>query len=77
MSHMTPCPNCGGRNLYKSKKISSGGGYAPNYLPGLGAFLSTARFHVVVCRDCGLSRFFADQEAIAKLGESDKWTRGP
>lgn len=78
MSHMTPCPNCGGRNLYKSKKkISSGGGYAPNYLPGLGMFLYTARFRVVVCRDCGLSRFFADEEATAKLGESGKWTRVP
>lgn len=77
MSHMTPCPNCDGGNLYKSKKISSGGGHAPNYLPGLGRFLSTAGFHVVVCRDCGLSRFFAHEEATAKLGESDKWTRVP
>ena len=52
---------------------SSGGGHAPNYLPGLGTFLRAAKFTLVVCRDCGLTRFFASPEARAKLKESGKW----
>jgi hypothetical protein len=51
----------------------SGGGDAPDFLPGLGRFIRSARFVVVVCRDCGLARFFASPEARAKLKEARKW----
>jgi predicted nucleic-acid-binding Zn-ribbon protein len=67
------CPNCGGRTLYSGPATSAGGGHAPNYLPGLGSFLRSARFELVVCRDCGLTRFFASSEARKKLKESPKW----
>jgi len=72
---VSPCANCGGNNLYRSKPVSAGGGYAPNYLPGLGSFLMSGRFEVVVCRDCGLARFFARPEAREKLGEAGRWER--
>jgi len=73
---ITPCPNCSGSNLFRSRRpVSAGGGYAPNYLPGLGRWLSSGRFDIVVCRDCGLTRFFAQREATAKLGESGRWER--
>jgi hypothetical protein len=76
MKSISPkCPNCGGENLYLSEPVSSGTGYAPNYLPGLGGFLSYAQFSVVACADCGLARFFADPEAAAKLGRSDRWRK--
>ncbi len=74
MENLVPCPNCGGRTLYRGPATSSGGGYAPTYLPGLGRFLSSAKFVLVVCRDCGLTRFFAEPEARARLKESGKWT---
>lgn len=74
MDPAAPCPNCGSRALYRSREISSGGGHAPNYLPGLGRFLVSARFVLVVCRDCGLTRFFAQPAARAKLRDSKKWT---
>ena len=67
------CPECGRSNLYSSKEVSSGGGYAPNYLPGLGGFLASAKFTVVVCKDCGLSRFFASSAAREKLSDSNTW----
>jgi predicted nucleic-acid-binding Zn-ribbon protein len=74
MQDVTPCPNCHGTTLYASREISAGGGHAPNYLPGLGSsFLTSARFTLVVCRDCGLTRFFASPQATAKLKESRKW----
>ena len=69
------CPECGQSNLYSSGEVSAGGGYAPNYLPGLGSFLSVAKFTVVVCKDCGLTRFFASSAALGKLSESDKWRK--
>ncbi len=68
------CPNCDSTRLYKHKKpISAGGEYAPDYLEGLGKFLSAAKFEVVVCSDCGLTRYFASRAALEKLRTSDKW----
>ena len=68
-----PCSNCGGKTLYRGPETSSGGGHAPNYLPRLGGFVRSARFTLVVCRDCGLTRFFASADARSKLKESSKW----
>ena len=73
MENVAPCPNCGGRTLYQGPATSSGGGHAPNYLPGLGRFLVSAKFVLVVCRDCGLTRFFAQPEARERLRDSGKW----
>lgn len=72
---ITPCPNCRGKSLYKSNQVSAGGGHAPNYLPTLGKGWGSAKFEVVLCRDCGLTRFFASQEAAQKVSGSKKWTR--
>ena len=73
MSGVSPCPGCGGNTLYRGPATNSGGGHAPNFLPGLGTFLRVAKFTLVVCRDCGLTRFFAEPEARVKLKESSKW----
>ena len=75
MDSIAPCPNCRGTNLFRSTEVSAGGGHAPNYLPGLGGFFVPGKFILVLCRDCGLTRFFARPEATAKLEESPKWTR--
>ena len=69
------CPDCGHSNLYASEDVSSGGGYAPNYLPGLSTFFSSAKFTVIVCKDCGLTRFFASKKARENLSGSGKWTK--
>ena len=76
METYSPCPNCNGGNLFAAvKEGSAGGGYAPNYLPGLGGFFSAEKFRVVACSDCGLTRFFASKTARERLRESDKWKR--
>ena len=74
---ISACPNCSSKRLFRAKKgVASGGGYAPNYLLGLHtSMFSPATFEVVVCQDCGLTRFFASPEARAKLPDSDKWER--
>ena len=73
-AEVSPCSNCGGGNLYSSK-VSAGGGYAPNYLPRLGTWWAAAKFDVVVCGDCGLARFFADEQATGKLPGAKAWKR--
>ena len=73
MNGVSLCPNCGGSSQYRGPEAGSGGGHAPNYLPGLGSFWRSARFSLVVCRDCGLTRFFASPEARQKLKESSRW----
>jgi predicted nucleic-acid-binding Zn-ribbon protein len=70
------CPECGKSNLYKSiAQVSAGGGQAPNYLPGLGTIWSAAKFNVVICQDCGLTRYYTAKEGLEKLSKSDKWKR--
>ena len=75
MTSSPTCPECGKNTLYRSANVSAGGGHAPNLLPGLGSFWTAASFQLVVCKDCGLTRFFASKEARGKLSESSKWTR--
>jgi predicted nucleic-acid-binding Zn-ribbon protein len=72
---ISPCHNCGGSNLYRSRPVSAGGGHAPNYLPGLGGFWASETFQLVTCRDCGLTRFFASPKALEKLANSKGWQR--
>jgi hypothetical protein len=71
------CPSCGSDALYETRTgVSAGGGYSPNYLPGLGGFLRSATFSIVVCSQCGAMQFFADEEARSKLSESPtRWKR--
>jgi predicted nucleic-acid-binding Zn-ribbon protein len=76
MSRVSPCSNCGSTNQYRSRKpVSSGGGHAPVFLPGLGPWYSAEKFEIVVCGACGLTRFFARNEALEKLAGSEKWER--
>jgi predicted nucleic-acid-binding Zn-ribbon protein len=73
MNHLLPCPNCRGTSLYQRKDVSAGGSHGPDFLPGLGRLVFSAKFVVVVCRDCGLTRLYAQPEARAKLRDSKKW----
>lgn len=75
MPNSSTCPECGRSNLHSSVEVSAGGGHAPNYLPGLGSFFASAKFTVVVCKDCGLTRFYASKIARDKLSESGKWRK--
>jgi hypothetical protein len=50
---VAPCPNCRSEEQYISTPVSSGGGYAPNYLPDLGSFFKAGKFRLVMCRACG------------------------
>ena len=68
------CPNCGGKNIFINKQGVTGNG-EPNYLPGLGGFLYFAKLYPTICQDCGLVRFFTDEDAVSKLDTSKQWER--
>ena len=68
------CPECQGPNLY-STTVYSGRGNGVSLLPGLGGFLHFATFNVVVCANCGLTRFYADKSALDKLSKAHQWRR--
>lgn len=72
---ISPCPNCGATTLYKSKDLSAGSGQGLNLLPGLGGVFTSEKFHVVLCKTCGLMRFFARHDALEKLSDAAAWTR--
>lgn len=57
------CPECGGGELYTPAKG-----------PTLFRDLSVARFNIVVCGDCGLTRMFARRIDLQALG-SPHWVR--
>lgn len=76
MTDTSLCPECDGNRVYRQGGISAGGGYAPNYLAGLGSTWSAAKFTIAICADCGLTRYYASPEARAKLTKSEAWRRG-
>ena len=68
------CPECESESLYRAA-VNSGGGYGPMLLPGLGSFLTMAQFKVILCGNCGLTRFYAEPSALAKLPKARAWRR--
>lgn len=68
------CPECGRSNLHQAR-VPAAGIHGPSFLPGLGGFLDFAKFRVVVCADCGLTRFYAEPSAREKLNGSRHWSR--
>ena len=68
------CSECGGDDL-RVKVVASGSLRGPHLLPGLGSFLAFAPMTVVVCRECGLVRFFAQPDALEKLDRASEWRR--
>ena len=68
------CPECDGHSLYQASTCS-GSPHGPRLLPGLGSFLSFAKMKVVVCADCGLTRFYASEDARSQLGGVRRWQR--
>ncbi len=68
------CPECDGQTLFTTI-VASGGQHGPALLPGLGGFLHYAKFRLVVCQACGLTRFYAEPEALKKISEASQWQR--
>ena len=50
-------------------------GFGPDLLPGASGVFHLARFDVVVCCSCGLTRFFAPRETVDKVAKSALWEK--
>ena len=77
MSNASTCPHCGEASVYRHRSVLAGGAGGPDLLPGLGGLREPADFTVLLCADCGLTRFLASEEACSKLPISALWTRVP
>jgi predicted nucleic-acid-binding Zn-ribbon protein len=75
MPPATSCPNCGSESLYETEGVPAAGAYSPDLLPGLGNAIHRAKFSIVVCEECGLTRLFAGEEPRSKLASSSKWSK--
>lgn len=75
MATTKSCPECGSGNLYSYNDISARGGYGPDLLPGAGGVFTSPKMNAVVCKDCGLIRYYASQDTLKKLMEKGKWNR--
>lgn len=77
MTTQKNCPECDGTHLYVHGDISAKGGYGPDLLPGTSGIFISAKMKAVVCKDCGLIRYYASQEALAKVTNDHGWQRLP
>ncbi len=76
LPQVSACPNCGVGPLFLKEKVGARGSHGPDLLPHLGKWgLVGARFNVVVCGNCGLTRLVAGSDALERLRESEKWRR--
>lgn len=75
MATRANCPECGSPNLYVHGGINAKGGYGPDLLPGTSGVFTSAKMRAVVCKDCGLMRFYAAKEALARIGNDRGWHR--
>jgi predicted nucleic-acid-binding Zn-ribbon protein len=72
------CPECGSSQLFRSVPTATWGSReaGATIFPGLGTgWAAQARFTVVACKDCGLSRLYLSHEGREQLGSSDSWRR--
>jgi len=72
---MTPCPNCQSDEVYAYKENVEFSGLSMSFLPALGTMFAAAYVTPVVCADCGLARYFADETARERMKENPGWKK--
>lgn len=68
------CGECGSERIYRYTGLVDSSTIGGELLPKLasGRF-SSAKLRCFVCGDCGYVRYFADEEAVARLASSGEW----
>jgi len=69
---VTPCPNCASDDL-RTTAADASNDFGLDLLPDAHGWFSHGTFNVVVCCNCGLTRFFASQEEIERIRKSAVW----
>ncbi|MBI3879832.1 MAG: hypothetical protein HY301_07175 [Verrucomicrobia bacterium] len=69
--NLRQCPECEGERLYATETQTWN--HTAVLWPRLGGFWGTTPLLVVVCSDCGLTRFYVGGEGREKMKRSAKW----
>lgn len=73
---LAPCPECRSDDVYRYEEpvdtTTIGGELLPKLAP---TRFSSAKVLPVVCAACGYLRFFADDDARQRLGQSKHWRK--
>ena len=68
------CGECGGSDI-RMAVVSSGGGHAPDLLPGAHPWWKSGSLEVYVCLNCGHFQYFVPLEALQSVRESKRFTQ--
>lgn len=68
------CSECGGSEIYRTV-ISSGGGHAPDMLPGAHPWWRGGKMEIYVCGGCGHYQFFVPAEYLANIKQLKKFQK--
>lgn len=74
MKKSRQCGECQSTTIYTTT-ISSGGGHAPDLLPGVHPWYKSGKIEVYICTRCGLTQLFAPQEVLSQVPKSKKFKR--
>ena len=72
MKSKRTCSECGSSDIMTTT-IASGGGYAPDLLPGAHPWWGGGKLEVYVCGACGHFRYFVPSEALPLVRKSKKF----
>jgi len=72
MKQTRRCAECGATDI-RTTTVSSGGGHAPDLLPGAHAWWRSGKLEIYVCAVCGYFQFFVPSEYLAKVLESEEF----
>ena len=74
MKHTKRCAECGSTDI-RTTTVPSGGGYAPDLLPGAHSWWLSGKLEIYICAACGYFQYFVPSEYLARVLESKKFTR--
>lgn len=76
MKHTKRCAECGGTNI-RTANVQSGGGWAPDLLPGAHSMWTSATLEVFICTGCGHFQYFVPTDRLPDVVASDKFRSYP
>jgi predicted nucleic-acid-binding Zn-ribbon protein len=69
------CPECGSSEIFARGGINARGGYGPDLLPGTAKLFARGKMRALVCKGCGLIRFYAERETLSRINPERGWER--
>jgi hypothetical protein len=73
MKRSKKCGECGGSKI-RMTRVSAGGGYAPDLLPGAHSWWKSGKLEIYVCCKCGHLQYFVPDDAIGAVVKSKSFS---